>query len=68
MKLEEEGRSADGWAFNVGGGLRFFPVDFASLDVLVTYAYGSLSDSASNDFTVKGWNLGAGFSFFFGGK
>lgn len=59
---------ADGFAFLLGGGVRFFPADFVSLDALLNYTKAGVSDDAGNDIDVSGWELGLGVSVYFGGR
>ena len=67
-KLDEDGAEADGWAWEVGAGLRLFPAEFVSLDVLLDYSHAGVTDDAGNDYTAAGWNVGVGFSLYFGGQ
>jgi opacity protein-like surface antigen len=68
MATEDDLGDADGWAFLVGGGLRFFPADSVSLDAMISYTTASMEHDLGVDLDVSGWDLGLGLSVYFGGR
>lgn len=66
--VDDNGDDADGFAWQVGGGVRFFPADYLSLDALLRYTSASVEDDAGTELDEAGWNVGVGLSFYFGGR
>ena len=57
---------ADGWAFQLGGGLKYFLTDSASINGSLTYQNLSLeADSGGGDIDTSGINVGVGLSIYF---
>jgi hypothetical protein len=65
---EDDDQDADGFAWTIGGGLRFFPVRSVSLDGLVSYSNLNLEDDFDNEMDVSDLRIGVGLSFYFGGN
>ena len=57
---------ADGWAFQLGGGLKYFLTNSASINGSLTYQNLSLeADSGGGDIDTSGINVGVGLSIYF---
>jgi len=56
---------ADGWYWNLGGGLKFFPHDTVSFDASVRYQDASLEGDTVDNLDIKGYLVGAGISIYF---
>jgi len=55
---------ADGWGWQVGGGLKYFLTNSASINAGVTYQSLSMEDGGG-DVDTDGFNVGAGLSIYF---
>lgn len=64
---DEDGFATDGWAFTLGGGLRYFPVDRVSFDALLSYISASLEDDLGDTVDTSGFGIGVGLTVYFGG-
>ncbi|MBE0568431.1 MAG: porin family protein [Deltaproteobacteria bacterium] len=63
---EVEDFDADGWAFQLGGGLKYFLTNSASINGAVTYQNLSLeADSGGGDIDTSGIHVGIGLSIYF---
>ncbi|MBE0568874.1 MAG: hypothetical protein IH577_04285, partial [Deltaproteobacteria bacterium] len=63
---EVEDFDADGWAFQLGGGLKYFLTNSASINGALTYQNLSLeADSGGGDIDTSGINIGIGLSIYF---
>jgi opacity protein-like surface antigen len=60
---EFQSEDADGWGWQVGGGLKYFLTNSASINGAVTYQ--SLSMEDGGDVDTDGFNVGAGLSIYF---
>lgn len=60
---EFESDDADGWGWQVGGGLKYFITNSASINAAVTYQ--SLSMEDGGDVDTDGFNVGVGLSIYF---
>ncbi|HSL91357.1 MAG TPA: outer membrane beta-barrel protein, partial [Candidatus Limnocylindrales bacterium] len=56
---------ADGYGFRVGGGLKYFLTNSASINAAVFYQSLSLEDDFDNDLDTSGVNVGIGLSVYF---
>lgn len=56
---------ADGWGFQIGGGVKYFPMKSASINATVSYQYIGLEDDYENDYDASGVNFGIGLSIYF---
>jgi len=67
-KVDADDAEASGFAWQLGGGIRYFPVSAVSLDGSITYSNVSLEDDFNNEGDVSDLRIGVGLSFYFGGK
>lgn len=65
---EDDDADADGFAWAIGGGLRFFPARSVSLDGLISYSNLNLEDDFNNELDVSDLRIGVGLSVYFGGN
>jgi hypothetical protein len=63
--VEVQSEDADGWAYKVGGGLKYFLTNSASINGSVSYQALTLEDDSDNDFDVDGVSVGVGLSIYF---
>lgn len=64
-KAEVDDEDADGWGWQVGGGLKYFLTNSASINAAVTYQSLSMEADAGGDFDTDGFNVGVGLSIYF---
>jgi len=62
---EFDSNDADGWGFQVGGGLKYFLTNSASINGRVQYQSLSMEADAGGDADTDGFNLGVGLSIYF---
>lgn len=63
--LEVDNEDADGWAFQLGGGLKYFLTNSASINGALTYQTQSLETDSGVDIDSSGINIGIGLSIYF---
>jgi len=63
--LEVDNEDADGWAFQLGGGLKYFLTNSASINGALTYQNQSLEADSGVDIDSSGINIGVGLSIYF---
>jgi opacity protein-like surface antigen len=63
--LEVDNEDADGWAFQLGGGLKYFLTNSASINGALTYQTQSLETDSGVDIDSSGINIGVGLSIYF---
>jgi hypothetical protein len=56
---------ADGWYWNLGGGIKFFALENVSLDAVLRYQDASLEGKMVDNIDISGYLFGAGLSVFF---
>jgi opacity protein-like surface antigen len=61
---EFQSDDADGWGWQVGGGLKYFLTNSASINAGVTYQSLSMEDGGG-DVDTDGFNVGVGLSIYF---
>lgn len=64
-ELEVESEDADGWGFQVGGGLKYFLTNSASINGSVMYQSLSMEADAGGDADTDGFTFGVGLSIYF---
>ena len=62
---EVDNEDADGWGFQVGGGLKYFLTNSASINAALTYQNLSMEADAGGDLDMDGFNIGVGLSIYF---
>ncbi len=62
---EFDNADADGWAYQFGGGLKYFLTNSASINGAVSYQSISLEDDFNNDIDTSGVSVGVGLSIYF---
>jgi opacity protein-like surface antigen len=67
-KVEADDEDASGFAWQLGGGIRYYPVRAVSLDGSITYSNLSLEDDFDNEADHSDFRIGLGLSFYFGGN
>lgn len=63
--VEVDNADADGWAYQFGGGLKYFLTNSASINGTLNYQKISLEDDFNNDIDVSGMSVGVGISIYF---
>ena len=64
-EVEVESADADGWGFEVGGGLKYFLTNSASVNARVQYRNLSMEADGGGDADTDGFNIGVGLSIYF---
>jgi opacity protein-like surface antigen len=62
---EFDSNDADGWGFQIGGGLKYFLTNSASINARAQYQSLSMEADAGGDADTDGFNLGVGLSIYF---
>jgi len=62
---EVANNDADGWAYQFGGGLKYFLTNSASINGTLQYRSISLEDDFNNDIDTSGVSVGVGISIYF---
>jgi opacity protein-like surface antigen len=63
--VEVDNDDADGWAYQLGGGLKYFLTNSASINGAVSYQSLSLEDDFDNEIDFSGVSVGVGLSIYF---
>jgi opacity protein-like surface antigen len=63
--VEIDGEDADGWGYQIGGGLKYFFTNTTSINGTLSYQSLSMEDDFGNDFDSSGVSVGVGLSIYY---